>query len=147
MAVRLARMAELPVSLEEMEDEGSRGFLDISAEDVEVQMDEPEDGDDSFESEEIQFQVVVNSDNELELDGEGELEIEEEGEEAVVGQEEAGGDQGDDYLRLCLPRYSTWLMFIYIFIWLSLLPSFAYVPMCNNNPILKVWASIQRQSH
>ena len=65
MAVRLARMAELPVSLEEIEDEGSRGFLEcysdleISAEDVEVQMDEPEDGDQSedFESEEIQFQV------------------------------------------------------------------------------------------
>ena len=117
MAVRLARMAELPVSLEEMEDEGSRGFLDISAEDVEVQMDEPEDGDqsDCFESEEIQFQVVVNSDNELEMDGEGELEIDGEGEleieeEAGVGQEEVGGEQeqGDDYLRLCLPRYSTW---------------------------------------
>ena len=127
MAVRLARMAELPVSLEEMEDEGSRGFLDISAEDVEVQMDEPEDGDqsDSFESEEIQFQVVVNSDNELELDGEGELEIEEEEEEAaVVGQEEAGGDQGDDYLRICLPRYRPWPMFIYIYMYMALVSSF-----------------------
>jgi hypothetical protein len=72
----------------EEDEEGDTGYFDISAEDVEVQMDEPEDEDseDTFEREEIHFQVRVNSDNELDS-----------------GAEE---EPGEDYLRLSLPRLS-----------------------------------------
>lgn len=137
MAIHMVRMAGLPVSLEEreedgggFEDEDGRGFDEedtvifnsITEEDVEVQMDEPEDDDDgeileadeTFDSEDIEFQVRVNSDNELEtsLDSEDKLVAENQGafrgwDRGQEVQQGAKEHDGGDYLRLCLPRLNT----------------------------------------